>query len=399
MLQLVDKLLSQALAASPDFSDMLFMPGQPVQIESSGKLLTLETRPSLGMLSSYHTAFLAAQLCSARQDATTSLTQTGSMDLAYRHSTGIRFRVNIFKRFGGIGIVMRQLPRDIPTIESLNLPSVFADMAMSRAGLALVTGPTGSGKTTSLAAALQHVAYHRPVHVVTLEDPIEFVYPSQKDKKDSEEGPLPVASFSQRELGTDFFHFAQGLRAALRQAPKIILVGEIRDRETMDIAMQAAETGHLVMGTLHTSGAGETINRIVGMFDPQEEQLIRQRLASSLQFVVSQRLLPATNGKRVAAFEVMRSTLRVREIILEKERPDRTYAQILQDGRPSNMVFFDDYIVDLYEEGKITEDTARFAATEQSRMTQLLDRIRNERGLNTREVLTLENPEDEDDDV
>jgi twitching motility protein PilT len=213
-------------------------------------------------------------------------------------------------------------------------------------GFILVTGATGSGKTTTLAALCDKINKERMVHVVTLEDPIEFVHPHRK------------STFNQRELGNDFDTFANGLRAALRQAPKVILVGEMRDRETMEIGMTAAETGHLVMSTLHTVDAGQTINRILGFFEQEEQPQVRNRLIDTIRYIICQRLLPKEGGDRVAAFEVMGNNLRVKDVILHGETEDKTFYDIIEDGSALGMQTFDQHILDLYEHGLISEETA-----------------------------------------
>jgi twitching motility protein PilT len=245
---------------------------------------------------------------------------------------------------------------------------------MDKNGLVLVTGATGSGKSSTLAAVLRKVNQLRPVHVVTLEDPIEFVHEHDK------------ATFNQRELGTDFDTFDNGLRAALRQAPKIILVGEMRDRATIEIALHAAETGHLVMSTLHTIDAGQTINRIIGMFEQAEEQLIRSRLASMLRWVVSQRLLPKIGGGRVAALEIMRQSLRVHESILHGESEGKTFYEIIEAGVSSGMQTFDKSILASYESGLISEETAIAYASQRSVVLRGIDTIKNARGEKTTEI-------------
>ena len=220
---------------------------------------------------------------------TETLLREGSCDLSYALEGVARFRVNIFSQRGCYSIVLRKLETQIPTVEDLKLPPVFYKMAEEKNGLILVTGATGSGKSTSLAALLNVINSKKSVHIITLEDPVEFVHTHKQ------------ATFNQRELGMDFDRFASGLRAALRQAPKVILVGEMRDRETVEIGLGAAETGHLVVSTLHTIDAGQTINRIVGMFEQEEEKQIRIRLAETVRWIVCQRLLPKAGGGRVAA--------------------------------------------------------------------------------------------------
>jgi twitching motility protein PilT len=251
-------------------------------------------------------------------------------------------------------------------------------MALEKYGLILVTGGTGTGKSTSLAALIDAINSQFAKHIVTLEDPIEFVHVHKK------------GVVNQRELGIDFDTFASGLRAALRQAPKVILVGEIRDRETITIALEAAETGHLVLGTLHTSDAGQTINRIIGMFELSEERLIRARLAESLKFVVSQRLMPRIGGGRVAAFEILRNNLRIKELILKGESEDKTFYNVIFDGDAYGMITFDQYLLNLFEQEIITEEIAMLNASDRSRLKQMIDKVKAKRGEKVTDIEGLE---------
>jgi twitching motility protein PilT len=271
---------------------------------------------------------------------------------------------------------MRQLSTRVPTVKEMGLPSAFLKMAKERNGIVLVTGATGSGKSTSLAAVLDQINEDDSVHVVTLEDPVEFVHSQKK------------STFNQRELGIDFNAFATGLRAALRQAPKVILVGEMRDRETVDIGLSAAETGHLVFSTLHTVDAGQTINRFVGLFDKEEEGQIRVRLADTLRWIACQRLLPKVGGGRVAAFEIMAANLRVRDTILHGESEGKTFYEIIQGGNTYGMITFDQSIVGLYKEGLITEETAMSYASKKAIVSRAVDAIKSARGEKT---TTIEN--------
>jgi twitching motility protein PilT len=240
--------------------------------------------------------------------------------------------------------------------------------------LVLVTGATGSGKTTTLAALLNKINHEKAVHVITLEDPVEFVHPHNK------------ATFNQRELGSDFDTFSTGLRAALRQAPKIILVGEMRDRETVEIGMSAAETGHLVMSTLHTIDAGQTINRIIGMFGQEEEQQIRIRLADSLRWIISQRLVPKEGGGRIALLEIMNNNMRVKDTILNGESEDKTFYDIVRDGAAYGMWTFDQHIITLYTQGLISERTARGYATRRAVVARGIDSIKASKGEKTTDI-------------
>lgn len=364
----LDHIIGQVLDHAPQTSDIIFTAEKPLQAEVHGKLIPVPLKPDLGPLLPFQTEAVAMALMGPNVRTYRDLVVHGSCDLAYQLTGRARFRVNIFSQRGSLSIVMRQLSTSVPTIEQLNLPAIFRDMAKEKFGLILVTGATGSGKSTSLAALIDLINGQSPVHIVTLEDPVEYVHPHKQ------------ATVNQREMGQDFDTFSNGLRAALRQAPKVILVGEIRDRDTIEIAMSAAETGHLVLGTLHTSDAGQTINRIIGMFELAEERLIRIRLAETLKYVVSQRLLTKVGGGRVAAFEVLRKNLRITDCIVNGEREEKTFYNVLATSETYGMVTFDQYIFKLFEDGLITEETAMLASTDKSRLGQMIDKLKASRG-------------------
>jgi twitching motility protein PilT len=305
---------------------------------------------------------------------TETLLKTGSCDLPYALGNTARFRVNIFQQRGHYSIVLRRLASEVPTVERMGLPEIVRKIAVELNGLILVTGATGSGKSTTMAAMLDVVNSSKAVHVVTLEDPVEFVF------------PVKMATFNQREQGTDFDSFANGLRAALRQAPKVILVGEMRDRDTLEIGLTAAETGHLVMSTLHTVDAGSTINRILGMFDKDEERMIRMRLAETLRWIVSQRLLPKVGGGRVAALEIMGVNIRIEEIILNGESEGKSYYEIIQDTEALGWQTFDTHILRLFQSGVITEETALSYASKKSVVARGLDTIKASKGEKTTDI-------------
>ncbi|EMS79834.1 type IV pilus twitching motility protein PilT [Desulfotignum phosphitoxidans] len=376
--QQVDQILSRMLTAHPNVSDLNLTPGKPLQVESSGKLTRVQMDPDFERLTPFQTEIIALNLIHNDRKLTETLLREGSCDLSYQLGTQARFRVNIFSRSGKYAIVLRKLETQIPTIEDLNLPAPFFKMSEEKNGIIFVTGGTGSGKSTSLAALLDRINDTQAVHVITLEDPIEYQHPQKQ------------STFNQRELGMDFDTFASGLRAALRQAPKVILVGEMRDRETVEIGLSAAETGHLVLSTLHTVDAGQTINRILGMFSSQEEKQIRVRLADTVRWVVAQRLLPKTGGGRVAAFEIMASNLRVRDTILNGESEGKTYNEIIMAGKPQGMVTFDEYIVSLFREGKIDESVAMAYASRKDMVGRGLDSIKSARGESTTQIDSLE---------
>jgi twitching motility protein PilT len=323
---------------------------------------------------------LALRLINGSRRLTSDLIRTGSCDLSYSLGVRARFRVNVFAQRGNYSIVLRKLSTEVPTLQSLDHPPVFAEMAKEKTGLMLVTGATGSGKSTTLAALLNELNQTKSIHVVTLEDPVEFVH-QQK-----------AATFNQRELGVDFDTYASGLRAALRQAPKVILVGEMRDRETVEIGLSAAETGHLVLSTLHTINAGQTINRILGMFERDEEKQIRVRLAETLRWVVSQRLVPKIGGGRVAALEIMGSNLRVRDSIEHGESEGKTFYEIIEAARTFGWRTFDSTMIDLFSQGLITEETALLYCTTKGVVSRGMDNVRKERGEDTSGIsgLTLD---------
>ncbi|HDQ41783.1 MAG TPA: PilT/PilU family type 4a pilus ATPase [Desulfonatronum sp.] len=374
----LDHLIAQVLATAPDTSDILFVVGKPVQAEVHGELTDVPTSLINGELVPFQVQSIGFCMMAGNARLYTDLIDRGSCDLSYDLSGTARFRVNIFFQRGSISIVMRRLPTDIPTLRELKLPPLFRQMAREQFGLILVTGGTGTGKSTTLAALIDAINSTSAKHILTLEDPVEFVHPHKK------------GTVNQRELGTDFDDFSSGLRAALRQAPKVILVGEIRDRETIEIALQASETGHLVLGTLHTSDTGQTINRIIGMFELSEERLIRQRLSQGLKFIVSQRLVPKIGGGRVAALEVLTNNLRVKELILNGESSDKTFYNIVESGEAYGMFTFDQHLTRLFEENSITQETAMSAASDRSRLGQAINRIKTVRGEKVTDIQGLE---------
>ncbi len=376
--QEIDHILTRMLDSYSNVSDLNITVGRPLQVESAGELLPVELKPPIKSLSPFQTEVIALNLIDGDRRLTENLLRTGSCDLSYSLPGKARFRVNIFSQSGHFSIVLRQLESKVPTIRDMKLPESFIEMAKELNGIVIFTGATGTGKTTSLAAILEEINERRAVHVVALEDPIEYQHPHKK------------ATFNQRELGRDFDSFANGLRAALRQAPKVILVGEMRDRETVEIGLTAAETGHLVFSTLHTVDAGQTINRILGMFSNEEEKQVRIRLADTIRWVVSQRLLPKIGGGRVAAFEILRSNLRVKEAILNGEAEGKTYYDMMQAGRPFGMTTFDDYIIGLYEQGFITQETALSYASNKAVAGRGIDKVKSARGESTTDIKDLE---------
>ncbi len=376
--QQIDHIPSKMLDSHDNVSDLNFTPGKSLQVESSGQLAAVHIEPDFKVLTPFQTEIIALNLINNSRKLMETLIREGSCDLSYQLGNKARFRVNIFSRSARYSIVLRKLETKIPTIEELGIPKAFHRMSEEKNGIIFVTGATGSGKTTSLAALLDKINETKSVHVITLEDPIEYQHPQKK------------STFNQRELGADFDTFANGLRAALRQAPKVILVGEMRDRETVEIGLSATETGHLVLSTLHTVDAGQTINRVLGMFSTEEEKQIRIRLADTLRWVCSQRLLPKIGGGRVAAFEIMGTNLRVKDSILHGESEGKTFNDIITAGKPQDMVSFDEYIISLYEEGKITENIAASYASRKDIVGRGLDSIKSSRGETTSKIDSLE---------
>ncbi|MFP4070660.1 MAG: type IV pilus twitching motility protein PilT [Desulfovibrionales bacterium] len=374
----LDHIIGQIMDQAPEASDIIFTVNKPVQVEVHGVLQDVKLTPDPGPLLPFHVESIAMTLMGRTMRLYEDQIERGSCDLSYELPGRFRFRVNIFSQRGSMAIVLRKLAIRIPDMDELGLPEIFTEIAKENYGLVLVTGATGTGKTTSLAALIDMINSQFAKHIITLEDPVEYVHPHKK------------ATINQRELGIDFDTFSSGLRAALRQAPKVILVGEIRDQTTTEIALEAAETGHLVLGTLHTSDAGQSVNRIIGMFELSEERLIRARLAESLKYVVSQRLLPKIGGGRVAAFEVLRTSLRIRELILNGESDEKTFYHVLETSTTHKMVTFDQHLRELFLQGLITEQAAMAYCSERSRLSQMLDKIKAERGEKVTDIDRLE---------
>jgi twitching motility protein PilT len=374
--QEIDYLLGKMLDSHDNISDINVTVGKPFQVETSGQLVSV-LNPPFPELTPFQTETFALNLINHDRRLTEILLSEGSCDTSYELPGKARFRVNVFSQRGNYSAVLRKLETDVPTIEQMNLPKVFYELAKEKNGIILITGATGSGKTTSLASMLDEINNSQSVHVITLEDPVEFQHSHKR------------ATFNQRELGQDFDTYATGLRAALRQAPKVILVGEMRDRESVEIAMSAAETGHLVLSTLHTVDAGSTINRMIGMFATEEENQIRIRLADTVRWIVCQRLLPKVGGGRVAAFEIMQSNLRVKDSILHGESEGKTFRDIIEAGSAFGMTTFDENIVRLYEKGLITEETALAYATTKGVVGRGIDSLKTARGEATTEIKDL----------
>jgi twitching motility protein PilT len=333
------------LKSSPHVSDLIFSPGRAPQVEVSGQLMELKYK-GLECLSSQDTLSIANDIMGNNETPARKLEQDGSADLSYGIAGVARFRVNIFRQRGSCAIVMRVVPDKIPGFDELHLPEVLKEIVDLRNGVVLVTGPTGSGKSSTLAAILDKMNEEKAYHILTIEDPIEFLHRHKK------------ATIHQRELHSDTPTFALALRAALRQAPKVILVGEMRDRETIEIALEASETGHLVMSTLHTIDASKTVERIVGVFPMADQQAIRTRLSKAFRYIVSQRLLPKKDGKgRIAAVEILKSTMRTREYVEKGEAEGKSLLDAMRDGTTEGMQHFDGEIDKLIRAGIVDFET------------------------------------------
>lgn len=374
----VDSILSTMLESASNVSDLNLTVGKPPQIESSGILKPVEfDEASLRMLTPFQTEVFALNLIGSDRRLTEDLLTKGSCDLSYSLPGKARFRVNVFSQRGTYSIVLRKLESRIPTLADLKVPKVLGSISEEKNGLVLVTGATGSGKSSTLAAVLNIINESKAVHVVTLEDPVEFVHPHK------------MSTFNQREMGIDFDAFSSGLRAALRQAPKVILVGEMRDRETVEIGLTAAETGHLVLSTLHTIDAGQTISRIIGMFDKDEEELIRIRLSDTIRWIVSQRLLPKVGGGRCAAIEIMKTNIRVKDSVLHGESEGKTFYEIIDAGETYGMQTFDKSILNLYKAGLIKEETAMAYSSRKAIVGRGIDMIKSSKGEKTTDIDSL----------
>ena len=372
--QTVDALLTGMLESADGVSDLLFIAGKPPLVEVHGRLNDFPIDTPDSVLTPILIEQLAGEIMNGSERLRLEFTTAGSCDCSYAIDNLARFRVNIFKQNGRHAIVMRKLQSDVPTLDKLGLPPIFREIVKEKDGIVLLTGGTGTGKTTTLAAMINELNETQEIHIVTLEDPIEFFHTHRK------------AAISQRELGKDFPNFADGLRAALRQAPKAILVGEIRDRETLEIAMTASETGHVVFSTLHTINAGQTINRILGMFSREEEQQVRQRLAASLRYVVSQRLVNKIDGGRLLVTEIMGSSLRTRETIVYGESENKSFHEIIEAGSSLGWHTFDQSIIEAYKAGIINEETALVSCTNKGKLRRDLDLLQKQRGVATEQA-------------
>ena len=356
----VAPIIEQMLLISDNVSDLNFSTGQKPQVEISGSLYSASPL-GLGKLTAFQTEMIAMAILRDHAEPARHLATRGTADLSYALPGRCRFRVNIFQQRGSYSIVMRVIPHEIPSFESLNIPQELANICGIRNGIVLVTGPTGSGKSSTLAAVIDRINETKSYHIVTIEDPIEFLHSHKK------------CTINQREVGSDTKDFGSALRAALRQAPKVILVGEMRDLETAEIALEAAETGHLVLSTLHTIDAAKTVDRIIGLYPKNEEKIIRTRLAQTFRYIISQRLIPKADGKgRVAAVEILKSNPRTREYIEKGESEGKTLLDAMKDGEIDGMQDFDGVIRQMIEKETITlEDGLSFATNQNNLLLQL----------------------------
>lgn len=353
-------IIERMLLVSDKISDLNFSVGQLPQVEVNGKLTPVQPL-GLQKLTPYQTEIIAMTLLQENPEAADRLVKTGTADLSYSLPSRARFRCNVFQQRGVYSIVMRVIPTDIPSLGSLGLPPQLSDIAELRNGLVLITGPTGSGKSSTLAAVIDIINETKHYHVVAIEDPIEYLHTHKN------------STINQREVGHDTKDFPSALRAALRQAPKVILIGEMRDYETTEIALEAAETGHLVLSTLHTIDASKTIDRIIGLYPKNEEPIIRTRLAQTFRYILSQRLIPRADLRgRVAAVEILKSTPRTREYIENGESEGKSLLDAMHDGKLEGMQDFDGVIKDMIEQKIITlEDGLGFATNQNNLLLSL----------------------------
>lgn len=375
----LNPLLAKMLDSAAGVSDLNLSVGKPPQVEIEGKLQPV---PYAGIerLAPYQTELIAMRLLRGKRDLTEKLLRTGSVDLSYSLAQKTRFRVNIFAQRGSYSIVLRVIPNKIPTVEELGIPTQLNEITQERNGIVLVTGPTGSGKSTTLAALINKMNRENAIHIITIEDPIEYLYPSM------------LATINQREVGADTETFALALRGALRQAPKVILVGEMRDKETINTALEASETGHLVLSTLHTIDASKTIDRIVGVFPKNEERQIRTRFAQSFKWIVSQRLIPKKGGGRMAVCEILRGTSRTRDYIRDGEKEGRSLLDAMEDGALDGMQTFDSELQRLIESGVLDMETGLSYASNSANLKLKLSMDGAEAGTGTAAAATNQPP-------
>jgi twitching motility protein PilT len=343
-------LITAMLDSGTGISDLIFSPGRPPQVERHGELQVVAI-PECSPLHATDIAQVARDLIGGNDHALSTLKEQGACDFSYALPERTRFRVNVFRQRGTFAVVMRVIASRIPSLAELGLPASLENIVTLKNGIVLVTGQTGSGKSSTLAAIIDRINETRAEHILTIEDPIEFLHPHKK------------ATVHQRELHSDTPTFAAALRGALRQAPKVILVGEMRDRETIDIALTAAETGHLVFSTLHTIDASKTVERIVGAFDAGEQNTVRARLAASFRYFISQRLVPKMNGGRMAVLEILKSTMRTRDYVQAGDTEGKTLLDAMRDGELDGMQCFDAELEKLIRAGVVSMPTGMLHAT------------------------------------
>lgn len=355
-------LLGAMLRAEQKISDLIFSPGRPPQVQVYGQMIPVQV-PGLTVLSADDTRHIAADLIADNKQAITTLREHGACDISFGLPGLARFRVNIFIQRGSCAVVMRVIPTEIPDFATLRLPHSLSDITKLRDGIVLVTGPAGSGKSSTLAVLLDAINREKNYHIITVEDPIEFLHNHKS------------STIHQRELHSDTPSFAHALRSAMRQAPKVILVGEMRDRETIEIVLEAAETGHLVLSSLNTMDAPKTIERVVGSFAPGEQPMVRERFAKSFRYIVCQRLMPKTDRSgRVAAFEILKANARTRECIEKGERENKTLLEAIKAGTAEGMQHFDGDIARLVKSQVVDFETGLSFATNPAVLGQELAR-------------------------
>jgi twitching motility protein PilT len=368
-------IIAAMLRAAKGTSDLIFSPGRAPQVEANGQLVQLRIT-NVNVLSAEDTARIAADLIGHNAHAVGKLKEEGSCDISYSLPKVSRFRVNIFTQRGSCAIVMRVIPSSVPDFQKLHLPPQLAEAAELKPGIVLVTGPTGSGKSSTLAAFVNKINEEKACHIITIEDPIEFIHAHKK------------ATIHQRELYSDTPSFPLALRAALRQAPKVILVGEMRDKQTIETALEAAETGHLVFSTLHTIDAAKTVERVVGVFPMSDQHVMRARFAKSFSYIISQRLMPRRDGTgKIAAFEILKSTLRTREYVHHGETEGKSLLDAMRDGSTEGMQCFDDEIEKLVRANVIDLETAFSYSTNPGNLRlQLADLLETQSGVPSADV-------------
>lgn len=357
-----DALLAAMLQASEGVSDLIFSPGRAPQVEIHGQLVPVQFQ-HLPLLSADHTRHIASHLIGNNKHAINTLREQGACDVSYSLAGQARFRVNVFIQRGSCAVVMRVIPTAIPDFASLNLPGSLAAIADLKSGIVLITGSVGSGKSSTLAALLDLINTRHCFHVITIEDPIEFLHNHKR------------STIHQRELHSDAPSVSLALRAALRQSPKVIVIGEIRDRETMEIVLDAAETGHLVLSSMNTLDACKTVDRVVGSFLPAEQWSARLRLAKSFRYIVSQRLVPRVDGSgRIPVIEILKATAQTRECVETGEHAGRNLLDCMKAGGASGMQHFDGELEKLVRGGNIDLETALSYASQPQQLRQALEK-------------------------